>query len=78
MSDDDWMKPPVNYTPYFNWYIKQLERPERRLIEKLDEALWKCERENFLRELRMDLYLVSWDKDTKTFRPKTRGEVLGD
>ena len=78
MNDDDWMKPPVNYTPYFEWYIKQQDKKQRTIVEKINKALWRCERDSFIRDLYMDLYLVWWDKDTKTFRPRTRQEVLGE
>lgn len=43
MKDDDdiWMKPPVNYTPYFKWLIKRRQQLREELIDeciKTEEA----------------------------------------
>ena len=77
-NDDLWMKHPVNYTPYFKWYIKKQEEMKRRIVEKIDTALLNIEREDFRRDMLMDLYLVWWDQDTKTFKVKPRHKIFKD
>jgi hypothetical protein len=65
MNDDDWMPHPVNYTPWFKWYIKQQEK--KKLINKIDDAITKIERKQRQRDFYLDLYLVSYSRGSKTW-----------
>ena len=63
MNEDIWMKPPVNYTPWFKWLIKRREEAFQIRLKLIKERLRK--HNNWFRErsFNMDLYLVEYNKE---------------
>ena len=62
-NDDIWLKPPVNYTPWFKWLINKRQEQFQIKVRLVEERLRK--HNDWFRDINfdMDLYLVEYNKE---------------
>lgn len=78
MKDDDiWMKPPVNYTPWFKWLINRREEAFEIRLKAIKDRLRK--HNNWFRDINfdMDLYLVEYSKEDEEVKSNYQRQIEG-
>ena len=76
-NDDIWMKPPVNYTPWFKWLINKREESFDHSFKKALLNMKKIRRDEVIKDLPLDLYLVEYNKDDGQFKSNFQREKEG-
>ena len=72
-NDDIWMKPPVNYTPWFKWLIKKREEINNQTMPHIE----KFREKKINKELFLDLYLIEYNKDDGQFKSNFQRQKEG-
>tara|TARA_R100000781_G_scaffold3732_1_gene5046 strand:+ start:29 stop:328 length:300 start_codon:yes stop_codon:yes gene_type:complete len=78
MKDDDlWMKPPVNYTPWFKWLLNRRQESFDRRLRIMKKRLKVHEKRSRDFNRCMDLYLVEYNKEDGEIKSNFQREIEG-